>query len=100
MGGLIAVLHGGPIKSNKGRVYLTVALKDNTFRRTAAARARMPDGKPIRLAIGTAEAIDPGEMIVTEQGTRAEGIADEYGWVYSATLNGRPLRDSPLKARR
>lgn len=99
MGGSIGVDHTRHIKSNKGRVYLTVALKDNTIRRTAAARDRTADGKPIRLVIGNPDSLDPGELVVTEQGTKAEGIKDAYAWVHAAILNGRPVRETPLKAR-
>ena len=55
-GPAVAVLHGDAIKSNRGRVYLSATLKDNTFRWTPAmadrlAKARL-ENKPIRPDFG------------------------------------------------
>lgn len=91
-GGGIGVEHGGGIKSTRGRVYMTLAFKDNTIRwsRTPAS------GKPPRLAIGFPPSLDPKELVIAEQGTKIEGAPAGSAWVHAATVNGRAVREAPL----
>ena len=57
------------IKSNKGRVYMTLALKDNTLRWTKPpTSASRPAGDRLRRPAST-----PRELLITEEGTRVEG---------------------------
>ncbi len=105
--GVVGVDHSPHIKSNKGRVYMSLALQDNTFRRTRPPRDRKEDGpankgagNPGRLAIGIPGGIDPGELVITEQGTKLEGGPDDDAWVHAATVNGKVIREAALKAGR
>jgi hypothetical protein len=91
-GGGIGVEHGPHMKSNKGRVYMTLAFKDNTLRWTKSA------DKPPRFKIGFEPSIDPKELVITEEGTKVEGASPGAAWVHAATINGRVVQDSPLKS--
>ena len=91
-GGGIGVEHGPQMKSNKGRVYMTLAFKDNTLRWTKST------GKPPRFKVGFEPSIDPKELVITEEGTKVEGAPPEAAWVHAATINGRVVRNSPLKS--
>ncbi len=99
-GPALAVLHGDAIKSNRGRVYLSATLKDNTFRWTPAMADRLAkargEGKPIRPTLGLPPSLDPGEMVVDESGTVVEGLAENRAFVHAATVNGKPVRDAAL----
>ncbi len=99
-GPAVAVLHGEAIKSNRGRVYLSATLKDNTFRWTAAMADRLAkaraEGKPIRPDLGLPPSLDPGEMVLLEEGTIVEGLPDDRPFVHAATINGRAIQDAPL----
>ena len=83
------VEHGPPIKTNRGRTYMTLDLANNTFRWT-------PASKPTRVSIGYAPTLDPAELIITERGTRLEGAPPATAWVNGATINGQEVRDAPL----
>ena len=96
-GGGIAVEHGGIARSAKGRVYLSLALKDNTLRWSKTTPAA--SGQAPRLAIGSPGAIDPGELLIEESGTKVEGAGPEAAWVHAATVNGRVVQESPLTSK-
>ncbi len=98
-GGSLDVEHNDAIKSNRGRVYQTLTFKDNTFRWTGAAREALA-GKPPRFGIGSPASLDPGELVVTEAGTRIEGAPPGAVHVHAATVNGKAIRDAPLPPRR
>jgi hypothetical protein len=94
-GGIVmGVDHGTGIKSNKGRVYMSLTLKNNTIRWTGG---KFPSGKPPRVDISTPPSLDPREMVVTEEGTRIEGAPAKTAWVHAATINGKVVQESPLK---
>ena len=94
LGASIGVDHGPMMKTNKGRVYLSAVMKDNTFRWSSARRAA---GKAPKVEISTGPSLDPGEMIVTESGTVVEGLPARNVWVHACTLNGKVVKESPLK---
>ena len=74
-GATLTVEHSSSIRPNRGRVYLTATLKDNTFRWTAPFLARRdPKAAPLAgLTIGDGGSIDAGELVVVEHGTSAGG---------------------------
>jgi len=99
-GPAVAVHHGEAIKSNRGRVYLSATLRDNTFRWTPEMADRLAkakaEGKPIRPDFGLPPSLDPGEMILAEEGTIVEGLGDNRPFVHAATINGKAITDAPL----
>lgn len=97
LGASFAVQHGGPSKSNRGRVYMTVNLKGNTVRWTDDFLKRREAGKtraPLAgIVVGSVPVIDPGELWLETVGdvldapakaSRATAIV-----VHGATVNGR-----------
>ncbi len=103
-GGRFSVEHGAAIKSNRGRVYMSMRLLDNTVVWTEAFLARRSgrgDAGPLTaLTIGEPGSHDPGELLVSEAGNRVQGPSD---FVPGATLrveagvvNGRVIRDERL----
>ena len=88
------VEHGPAIKSNKGRVYMSLNLVNNTFRWTGAGRSSAP-----KMAIGFNPSLDPAELVVTEKGTKLEGAPADALWINAAKVNGEVVRDAPLKVR-
>jgi len=101
----LGVEHGPAIKTNKGRVYMTLDLSNNTFRWTEAGKSRRATIAPSqastspRFAIGYAPSLDPDELVVTERGTRLEGAPADALWVNGARINGEVVRNAPLKSR-
>ena len=97
------VEHGPAIKANRGRTYMSLVLRDNTFRWTDAGRAQRQaiapgrEATPPRVAIGYAPSLDPDELQVAERGTKVEGAAPEALWVAGARVNGAVVRDAPLR---
>jgi hypothetical protein len=94
LGITIGVDHGSGIKSNKGRVYLSLTFKDNTFRWTSV---KLSNGKPPKVEISTPPSLDPREMVMTEEGTKVEGAPAKTVWVHAATINGKVIKEAPLK---
>ncbi len=88
-GATLTVEHSPSIRPNRDRVYLSATLKDNTF--------RWKGGHPPEagLVVGDPGALDPGELVVAEQGTRAEGppgsgaIAALH--IHAGLVNGRAI---------
>jgi hypothetical protein len=70
-GGIVGVEHSPAIKTNKGRTYMSVALRQNVVRWTAPFLARMArsDAKePLAgLTIGYRPSHDPGELVVSSE---------------------------------
>jgi hypothetical protein len=96
-GGGIAVEHGGIARSARGRVYLSLAMKNNTLKWSKPNPSA--SGQAPRLTIGSPGAIDPGELLVEESGTKVEGAGPEAAWVHAATINGRVVWETPLTAK-
>ena len=94
LGSSFRVDHDKAIKTNKGRTYMSFKFKDNTFRWTSA-RPRSATEPKVELSSGPS--LDPGEMIVTEEGTKVEGALPKTVWVHAATINGKVVKDAPLK---
>jgi hypothetical protein len=94
--GSIGVEHGPPIKTNKGRVYMTLTMKNNTLK---WSRPSGPSGKPPKLMVGFPGSLDPGELVVLEEGTKIEGADPRAAWVHAATINGKVVEEAPLTAR-
>jgi hypothetical protein len=92
-GGGLGVEHSQYIQANRGRVYMTLVLKDNTLRWSRAS------GKPPRLMIGYPGSLDPGELVITEAGTKIEGADPKAAWVHAATINGKVVEEAPLTAK-
>ena len=86
----LGVEHNPAIRANQGRVYMSLTLKNNTFRWTGAT--------PARMAIGYSPSLDPNELIITEAGTKLEGAPPSTLWVHAARVNGRKVENAPLPA--
>jgi len=95
-GGSIGVEHSRYIQGSKGRVYMSLTLKDNTFRWSGSSKS---SGKPPKILIGYPLSLDPGEFLMTESGTKVEGADPKALWVHAATINGKPVEESPLTTR-
>ena len=93
-GGGFGVEHGGIIRATKGRVYMTLTFQDNILRST-----RPPSGKPPRFLIGIPPSLDPRELVVTERGTKFEGVGPEAAWVHAALVNGKVVEEAPLSGK-
>lgn len=98
-GALFAVLHGKPIKTSHGRIYMTITLRDNAVRWTDAflARRNSQGAKPLPpgLTIGSAESSDPAELRVAAQDNRLDAPASAAAAaplvVSSAVFNGETV---------
>jgi len=82
-GGSVGVDHGPAVKTNKGRVYMTVSLKNNVVRWSEAFLKSVKETPP-GITLGVPGSADPGELVVTESGDRLEAPA--------RALKGFPLR--------
>jgi hypothetical protein len=95
--GVLGVEHGPYSKSNKGRTYMTISLRNNTVRWTDSylkrARKEGPNAGPKGLTIGYPGSIDPAELVVSEKGDRLQVSSgtrpSEVIHVNSALLNGQ-----------
>ncbi|MFO0909262.1 MAG: hypothetical protein U0794_13080 [Isosphaeraceae bacterium] len=98
-GASFAVQHGGPIKSNKGRVYMTVNLKGNTvvwsdefLKRIESNRVRNPLAG---ILLGSVPSLDPNELVIitVDDHLRAPVRAPRSSAmrVEAAVVNGRPF---------
>ena len=94
--GGIGVEHSAAIKSTKGRAYMSLTMKDNTFRWSRASGA---SAKPPKLEIGFPPSLDPKELVISEEGTKLEGAPPQAAWVHAATINGKVVREAPLTTR-
>ena len=100
-GGVFGVSHGGLCKSNKGRVYMTLALKANTVlwsegflnRRVRAGAKHGPAG----ITIGYAPSLDTGELVVEERDDRLVAPARAASLpalrVRAAVFNGQEMKE-------
>ena len=87
----LGVEHNPAIRANQGRVYMSLNLLNNTFRWTGS--------NPARMAIGYAPSLDPGELVITEAGTKLVGAPPATLWTNAARINGQSVRDAPLAPR-
>ncbi len=98
----IEVEHGPPVKSSRGRVYLTATVRDNVFQgaapaRAAAVRPKGDDaGPPPVLRLGDPRAVDAGEAVVSASGNRREGPGAGVMAVHATTLNGTAVTRARL----
>ena len=99
--GLISVTHNPNAKSNRGRVYLSLELKDNIVRWSDAfSRKASNREKPVGILIGEEGSLDPGELLLTESGTRSEISAGRQAVamrVRTARVNGQDRSAAPEK---
>jgi hypothetical protein len=92
--GMFAVEHSPAIKSNAGRLYLTLDLRDNRL-----GRPTKGPGPTLWLGEGTQPA--PDELRVTSAGNKAlDGSTFETVRVRAGTVNGRPMTPQPKAQRR
>ena len=107
-GGLLGVEHGKGIKTNSGRVYMSVTLRNNTVRWSEAFLTRLRGGgakaPPPGITIGYLPTLDPGEFLVQEEGNRVDappkadaGSASALR-VLGAQINGKRAPESPRRA--
>jgi len=99
-GGKIAVEHSEAIKSNRGRVYLTMTARDNIFAHPSAPVDRRPgDRDSAGLNVGDLGSLDPGELVLDERNNRGDpGSADPGVVTFRVTagvINGEPTSNRP-----
>ncbi len=114
-GATLGVLHNNATKTNQGRVYMTIACRDNTVRWTAPFLARRrANGKPELppgITLGYPDGLDPSELRVDARGNRLEAPLGTDGSkalvIKSAVYNGQTvvsksfsLADTPSTARK
>ncbi|SIO67267.1 hypothetical protein SAMN05444166_8310 [Singulisphaera sp. GP187] len=98
-GGLVGVEHSPQTKSNQGRTYMTIRLKNNIIRWSDAflrQRVRAKEKAPLRgYTFGFLPSHDPDELVVTQVGDRLQAPATAHGnaglYVNSAQVNGRRI---------
>ncbi|HEV3163653.1 MAG TPA: hypothetical protein VGZ22_06405 [Isosphaeraceae bacterium] len=105
-GGMLCVEHGPAIKSNRGRVYMSVIFKNNTATWSEAflaARSQKQTSSKLRAwTIGDPESIDPAELFVTDEGNRIRGSLPKpltaTVRIEAAMINGQAVRgrEAPL----
>lgn len=106
-GGLLGVEHGTGIKTNSGRVYMAVTLRNNTVRWSEGFLARLQrggaTGPPPGITIGYLPTLDLGELVVQEQGNRVEAPSKTKAKsasalrVLGAQINGKRTPESPRR---
>jgi hypothetical protein len=106
-GGILGVEHGKGIKSNSGRVYMSVTLRNTTVRWSEDFLARLRRGgttaPPTGITIGYVPTLDPGELLVNEEGNRVEAppTADVRSApalrILGAQVNGKRVPESPRR---
>jgi hypothetical protein len=105
-GGVIGVQHDGRlIKTNQGRVYMTVKLNDNVVRwsdafLSHAAETGSKQQLPPALTLGYAPSHDAGELKVSARGNRLEAPAGKETanplLIHAAEFNSQRLLDRRL----
>ncbi len=106
-GGLLGVEHGTGIKTNSGRVYMAVTLRNNTVRWSEGFLTRLQrggaKGPPPGITIGYLPTLDPGELVVQEQGNRVEmppkakARSASALRILGAQINGKRTPESPRR---
>ncbi len=100
-GATLGVEHNPLSRANRGRIYMTASLADNTFAWSDAFLASLKGAKssnpPVAIEIGWKTAVDPGEAHVEESGNRrVGGRPGPSAKIYNTTVNGRPVREGNL----
>ncbi len=97
-GGTLAVEHGPPVKSSRGRVYMSATLKNNVTRWTPEFLRHRPNGEgpPPAFTIGDPRSGDPGELVLNESGNRVEGARGGSILVHAASVNGQTMREKRI----
>jgi hypothetical protein len=103
-GGSIDVEHNDYSKTGKGRTYLDLTFRNNTFRWTESFLSRRASkgekGLPPALTIGSSPSFDPGELVLHEQGNTLQapsGVRTTAAVkVVSGTINGKRIADKSL----
>ena len=100
-GGKIAVEHSSHIKSNKGRRYLSIELKDNTFEWTSGYFSKLGPNdrnKPLLAAqVGDEGSLDLDELVVQESRTTLKSAGKPARFVVSSAVwNDRELKDKSV----
>ncbi len=97
-GGILSVLRSEYTKSSRGRVYMTTALRNNTFRWTESfLKGRVEKGSkelPKGITIGSDLALDPNEQVIETAGNRLEapaGVRAPALRVESGLINGHKI---------
>lgn len=97
-GASFAVQHGGPSKSNGGRVYMTIGLRGNTVRWTETflkrREASREKGPLSGIVVGSVPVLDPGELWLETVGDVLDApsgaVRTSAILVHGAHVNGRP----------
>lgn len=103
-GGVFGISHGGLCKSNRGRVYMTLALRGNTVTWSDGFLSRLArtgaKPSPVGITLGYVPSLDPGELVVDEKENRlvapARASTSAVLKVNSALLDGRPTTNKSL----
>ena len=106
-GGLMGVEHGKGIKTNTGRVYMAVTLRNNTVRWSEEFLTRLQragaKGPPPGITIGYLPTLDPDELVVQEEGNRVEMPPKAKARsapalrILGAQINGKRTPESPRR---
>lgn len=93
-GGLLGVEHHPSAKTNRGRVYMSVELRDNVVRWSGSfLSSHRGSPTPPALTLGFAGSLDPDEFQVTASGNRFEAPAGHRDAdslvIHAARFNGR-----------
>lgn len=103
-GGRIDVEHSQAVKSTKGRTYLTMQFRDNTFvfsndSRSVASNAEKRKPR-VAYRLGSAGSLDPDELVIDESANRASVSGSAQAVVVtveSARVNGAPTTRKTLE---
>ncbi len=103
-GGLIGVEHSEYIKTNRGRTYMSVQLRDNQVRWTPgflAQRARAGEKPPIALTFGFSQSLDPQEFLLTASGNTLDAPAayrqSHTMIVHAASINSQRILERSFR---
>jgi hypothetical protein len=93
-GGLVAVEHGPPVKSSRGRVYFS-----GSFRRNVAAWSMPPKPPAVAFTLGDAGSLDPAELVLATEANAARvppGSPPAVLRVPAAQLDGRAVKGQEI----
>lgn len=97
-GGLFDVEHSAATKSDKGRVYFSASVTNNTATWSDAFLAAHPN--PVALTVGDPLSLDPGELVLSMSGNQVQtsgtSVPANTLVVPSATINGSAMTDKKL----
>jgi hypothetical protein len=90
----LSVELGPPVKSSRGRVYLSATSRGNLVRWTPPfLQARGKDGPPPAFTLGDPRAVEPASLILRTESDAIAGAPRGSMAVHAATVNGHPVRD-------